>query len=391
MSTSTDVYEFRNREELLKSARDLKEDFQARWQKNGIEGQLAEMQDVEDSMTRPDFWDDPDKAREMTQRKSALEKKLLPWKDLNRDLEDFPDLVELTMEEMDDKEAALAQLSRDFAGMESRFEDVQLAEALLGKDDQLNAIVTISSGAGGTESQDWAQMLLRMYTRWFDRQGFSYETLDLQDGEEAGIKSASLLVKGDSALGYLKSENGVHRLVRISPFDSNKRRHTSFASVHVAPEIDDEIEVNIEEKDLRVDTYRASGAGGQHINKTDSAIRITHIPTGVVVQCQQERSQHKNRDKAMKMLRSRLYELEREKREEDAESRSGEKRDVSWGNQIRSYVFHPYKMVKDLRTGFETSDPDSIMNGELEDIVKSYLKSLASGGDLKVTVNPDIE
>ena len=275
--------------------------------------------------------------------------------------------------------------------MESRFEDVQLAEALLGKDDQLNAIVTISSGAGGTESQDWAQMLLRMYTRWFDRQGFSYETLDLQDGEEAGIKSASLLVKGDSAFGYLKSENGVHRLVRISPFDSNKRRHTSFASVHVAPEIDDEIEVNIEEKDLRVDTYRASGAGGQHINKTDSAIRITHIPTGVVVQCQQERSQHKNRDKAMKMLRSRLYELEREKREEDAESRSGEKRDVSWGNQIRSYVFHPYKMVKDLRTGFETSDPDSIMNGELEDIVKSYLKSLASGGDLKVTVNPDIE
>ncbi len=391
MSTSTDIYEFRNREELLKSARDLKEDFQSRWQKNGIEGQLAEMQDMEDLMTQPDFWDDPDKAREMSQRKSALEKKLIPWKDLNRDLEDFPDLVELTIEELDDRDQALAQLSREYAAMEERFEDVQLAEALLGKDDQLNAIVTISSGAGGTESQDWAQMLLRMYTRWFDRKGFGYETLDLQDGEEAGIKSASLLVKGESAFGYLKSENGVHRLVRISPFDSNKRRHTSFASVHVAPEIDDEIEVNIEEKDLRVDTYRASGAGGQHINKTDSAIRITHIPTGVVVQCQQERSQHKNRDKAMKMLRSRLYELEREKREEDAESRAGEKRDVSWGNQIRSYVFHPYKMVKDLRTGFETSDPDSIMNGELEDMVKSYLKGVASGGSLKVTVNPDIE
>ncbi|MBI39421.1 MAG: peptide chain release factor 2 [Leptospiraceae bacterium] len=391
MSTSTDIYEFRNREELLKSARDLKEDFQARWQKNGIEGQLAEMQDMEDLMTQPDFWDDPDKAREMSQRKSALEKKLIPWKDLNRDLEDFPDLVELTIEEMDDTDQALAQLSREYATIEERFEDVQLAEALLGKDDQLNAIVTISSGAGGTESQDWAQMLLRMYTRWFDRKGFGYETLDLQDGEEAGIKSASLLVKGESAFGYLKSENGVHRLVRISPFDSNKRRHTSFASVHVAPEIDDEIEVNVEEKDLRVDTYRASGAGGQHINKTDSAIRITHIPTGVVVQCQQERSQHKNRDKAMKMLRSRLYELEREKREEDAESRAGEKRDVSWGNQIRSYVFHPYKMVKDLRTGFETSDPESIMNGELDDMVKSYLKGVASGGSLKVTVNPDIE
>ena len=221
MSTSTDIYEFRNREELLKSARDLKEDFQARWQKNGIEGQLAEMQDMEDLMTQPDFWDDPDKAREMSQRKSALEKKLIPWKDLNRDLEDFPDLVELTIEEMDDTDQALAQLSREYATIEERFEDVQLAEALLGKDDQLNAIVTISSGAGGTESQDWAQMLLRMYTRWFDRKGFGYETLDLQDGEEAGIKSASLLVKGESAFGYLKSENGVHRLVRISPFDSN--------------------------------------------------------------------------------------------------------------------------------------------------------------------------
>ncbi|MCB1137431.1 MAG: peptide chain release factor 2 [Leptospiraceae bacterium] len=391
MSTGADLYVYKNREELLKSARELKESFQARWQRNGIEGQLAEMQDMEDSMTRPDFWDDPDKAREMTQRKSSLEKKLVPWKDLNRDLEDFPELVALTLEEMDDTDAAMQQLSSDFATMESRFEEVQLAEALMGKDDQLNAIVTISSGAGGTESQDWAQMLLRMYTRWFDRKGFGYETLDLQDGEEAGIKSASLLVKGESAFGYLKSENGIHRLVRISPFDSNKRRHTSFASVHVAPEIDDDFEIDIEEKDLRVDTYRASGAGGQHINKTDSAVRITHIPTGVVVQCQQERSQHKNRDKAMKMLRSRLYELEREKREEDAESRAGEKRDVSWGNQIRSYVFHPYKMVKDLRTAFETSDPEAIMNGELDDIINSYLKSLASGEGVKVTVNPDIE
>ncbi|MCB1302814.1 MAG: peptide chain release factor 2 [Leptospiraceae bacterium] len=377
MSTTTDIYEYRNKEELLRSASELKSSFDARWERNGIEGQLAELQDLEDLMAQPDFWDDPEKARDLSQKKSALEKKLIPWKDLHRDLQDFPELVELTLEELEDSDAAMHQLSSDFAQIEKRFEEVQLAEALLGKDDGLNAIVTISSGAGGTESQDWAQMLLRMYTRWFDRRGFGYETLDLQDGEEAGIKSASLLVKGESAFGYLKSENGVHRLVRISPFDSNKRRHTSFASVHVAPEIDDEIEVNIEEKDLRVDTYRASGAGGQHINKTDSAIRITHLPTGVVVQCQQERSQHKNRDKAMKMLRSRLYELERNKREEDAESRSGEKRDVSWGNQIRSYVFHPYKMVKDLRTGFETSDTESIMNGELDDIINSYLKSIA--------------
>ncbi|MCB1168226.1 MAG: PCRF domain-containing protein, partial [Leptospiraceae bacterium] len=260
MSTTTDIYEYRNKEELLRSASELKSSFDARWERNGIEGQLAELQDLEDLMAQPDFWDDPEKARDLSQKKSALEKKLIPWKDLHRDLQDFPELVELTLEELEDSDAAMHQLSSDFAQIEKRFEEVQLAEALLGKDDGLNAIVTISSGAGGTESQDWAQMLLRMYTRWFDRRGFGYETLDLQDGEEAGIKSASLLVKGESAFGYLKSENGVHRLVRISPFDSNKRRHTSFASVHVAPEIDDEIEVNIEEKDLRVDTYRASGA-----------------------------------------------------------------------------------------------------------------------------------
>jgi peptide chain release factor 2 len=222
-------------------------------------------------------------------------------------------------------------------------------------------------------------MLYRMYSRWFEKMGFDVEILDFQEADEAGIKSVSLLVKGENAFGYLKGENGVHRLVRISPFDSNKRRHTSFASVHIAPELDDSVNIQIDEKDLRIDTYRASGAGGQHVNKTDSAIRITHIPTGIVVQCQNERSQHKNRDRAMKMLKARLYEIEKARREAEAESKAGEKKDVAWGNQIRSYVMHPYKMVKDLRTGEQTSDVESVMNGDLDNFVFSYLKNLSAG------------
>lgn len=385
MASQTEtIYEYRNSSDLLKAVSELKTEFDQRWEKNSISAALDELSDMENLMSQPDFWDDPDRARDLSMKKSGMEKALIPWKELRQELNDFPDLVELTVEEAGNEADAMAQLSKDFAAVQKKFEDVQLAEALLDKDDSANAIVTISSGAGGTESQDWAEMLLRMYTRWFERKGYSFDTLDYQDGEEAGIKSVTLLVKGESAFGYLKNENGIHRLVRISPFDSNKRRHTSFSSVHVAPEIDDDIDIEIEEKDLRIDTYRASGAGGQHINKTDSAIRITHLPTGIVVQCQNERSQHKNKATAMKMLKARLYELEKEKREEDAEARSGEKKDVSWGNQIRSYVFHPYKMVKDLRTGWETGDPDSIMNGELDDLVTDCLKSLhRSGSDAK--------
>jgi peptide chain release factor 2 len=261
--------------------------------------------------------------------------------------------------------------------MQESFEELLMAEALTGVDDSKNAIVTISSGAGGTESQDWAEMLFRMYTRWFEKRGFAVETVDIQPGEEAGIKSATVIVKGENVFGYLKSENGVHRLVRISPFDSNKRRHTSFASVHIAPDIEEDIEINVDDRDLRVDTYRSSGAGGQHVNKTDSAIRITHIPTGIVVQCQNERSQMKNRSTAMKMLKARLYEMEKERMSEDIESRSGEKRDVAWGSQIRSYVFHPYKMVKDLRTDHETGNIEAVMDGDLDPFVNAYLKSLS--------------
>ncbi len=369
--------DYRNKNELLKGAAEVQATYKNYRSSRNIDAQIAEMQDLGADMERPDFWDDADRARDVSVKKSELERRIEPWQILKQELIDFPDLVELTIEEFDDEKAAVESLSADLNALEEKLEGLLMTEALAGEDDRRNALVSINSGAGGTESQDWADMLLRMYLRWFEKKGFRVETLDHQDGEEAGIKSAALLVKGENAFGYLKSENGVHRLVRISPFDSNKRRHTSFASVHVAPDIDEDIEIDIEDKDLKVDTYRASGAGGQHINKTDSAIRITHIPTGIVVQCQSERSQHKNRATAMKMLKARLYEIEKDRMREDAESRAGEKRDVAWGSQIRNYVFHPYKLVKDLRTGFESGNVDAVMDGELEPFVDAYLKDLA--------------
>ncbi|MDH5654379.1 MAG: peptide chain release factor 2 [Spirochaetia bacterium] len=374
---------FRNKDELLREFSDFKALFDKGWKDKSITALIDEFSDLESIVSMPDFWDDPDKARELSRKKSLLEERLEPWKNLKIQVDDFPDLVELTMEEFSVPREALDSLEEEYSKMNQMFEDLLMSEALAGPDDARNAIVTITCGAGGTESQDWADMLYRMYLRWFESRGFSIETVDYQDGEEAGIKGATVIVRGDHPFGYLKSENGVHRLVRISPFDSNKRRHTSFASVHVSPEIDDDIDVQIEDKDMRVDTYRASGAGGQHINKTDSAIRITHIPTGIVVQCQNERSQMKNRSTAMKMLKARLYELEREKIEEDIEARSGEKKDVAWGSQIRSYVFHPYKMVKDLRTNHETGNVDAVMDGDLDPFITAYLKKI-SGGNVPV-------
>ena len=367
--------EFKNKNDVLKAASELQEEFESRWEENRIAGSLDELHDLSGAMERPDIWDDPEEAREISMKKADLEKRILPWQKLREEIRDFPELAEMTFEEIADPRQAVESLEKDYLGYANRFEDLLMSSALEGEDDRCNAIITINSGAGGTESQDWAEMLLRMYTRWFEKRGFRTETADLQYGEEAGVKSATLIVRGENAFGYLKSENGVHRLVRISPFDSNKRRHTSFASVHITPELEGDINVDIDEKDLRVDTYRASGAGGQHVNKTDSAIRITHIPTGLVVQCQNERSQHKNRASAMKMLEARLYQLEKEKKSEDLESRSGEKRDVAWGSQIRSYVFHPYKMVKDLRTEHETSNVEAVMDGDLDPFINSYLKS----------------
>jgi peptide chain release factor 2 len=377
------VGEYRNKDELLRGLAAQKAQFDARWNQKAIDSVLVEIEDLEAEMARPNFWDNADHAKKISVRKSDLERRTEPWRTLKRDLEEFPDLVDLTLEEVKDSKAGIESLEADLAVLAQRFEELLLAEALTGEDDGKDAIVNISSGAGGTESQDWADMLLRMYLRWFEKRGFRVETADVQQGEEAGIKSATLIVRGQNAFGLLKSENGVHRLVRISPYDSNKRRHTSFAAVHITPDIDDDIDVQIEDKDLRVDTYRASGAGGQHINKTDSAVRITHMPSGIVVQCQNERSQMKNRSTAMKMLKARLYELEKQKIQDDIESRSGEKRDVAWGSQIRSYVMHPYKMVKDLRTDQETSNVDAVMDGDLDPFVNAYLKGLAGVGTLK--------
>jgi len=374
-----DEYIYKNWRELEKEYQNLKNQFLTTWNKNQIDAKIAELKDLEQLMNQPNFWDDTENAENISQKKSSLEKNLKPWMDLNNAINDFPIMIDLVKEEhKENEEEALIELSKELNQLKQKLEDIQISLALLGEDDSKNAILTIVSGAGGTESQDWADMLLRMYTRWIQKKGFDYEVIDYQPGEEAGIKSATLLVKGENAFGLLKCENGVHRLVRQSPFNANNKRHTSFASVHVAPEIDDSVDIEIDENDLRIDTYRSSGAGGQHVNKTDSAVRILHIPTGIVVQCQNERSQHKNKATALKLLKSKLYELEKQKKKQEIEAKSGEKKDVSWGNQIRSYVFHPYKLVKDLRTDYETSDVESVMDGEIDDFIKAFLKEIAT-------------
>ena len=286
-------------------------------------------------------------------------------------MEDAAVLNELAEEEEDESVAGEVVVSLGDIGR--KLADFEFQLLLGGPDDHKNAIVSINSGAGGTESQDWAQMLFRMYVRWIERRSFDYKEIDLQPGQEAGIKSATILVKGEYSYGYLKAENGVHRLVRISPFDSNARRHTSFASVSVVPEIDDDVEIEIDEKDLKVDVYRASGAGGQHVNKTSSAVRITHLPSGIVVQCQNERSQHKNKAFAMKVLRARLYKLHLEEEEKKMAEYTKDQKKIEWGSQIRSYVFQPYNMVKDLRTGTETSNTQAVMDGDIDDFIMSYL------------------
>ena len=368
--------EFRNRAELQKAVQTLQEEFSERWKEQGLEAMSHKLRDLCAQMEEPGFWDEPAQAQEAAQQKAAQEKIFLPWESLKKELEEFPELIELSCQEYAQEREAILNLGKDFEDLHNRYTALLMSAALMGSDDKCNAIISITPGAGGTESQDWAEMLLRMYLRWSEERNFQVSTLDLQNGEEAGIKSASLLVRGEKAYGFLKSENGIHRLVRLSPFDSNKRRHTSFVSVHIMPEIGDEIDIELEDKDLRIDTYRASGAGGQHINKTDSAIRITHIPSKIVVQCQNERSQHKNKATAIKLLKARLYEMEKEKLEEDRKSRSGEKKIMGWGSQIRSYVMHPYKMVKDLRTGYETSKVEAVMDGALDPFIDSYLKDL---------------
>ena len=319
----------------------------------------------------PDFWNDREKAERSLSELKRVKDKYEPWEKLVADLEDTRELLSLAVEEAD--ESLEGEISASLDDMAERFEQLKTLELLSEETDPLGAFITIHAGAGGTESCDWASMLYRMYTRWIERKGFRLEVMELAEAE-GGLKSVSLQVEGDYAHGFLKGEGGIHRLVRISPFDSASRRHTSFASVYVSPIINDDIEVEVRPEDIRVDTYRASGAGGQHVNKTSSAVRMTHLETGIVVQCQNERSQLKNRELAMKVLKSRLYEYYRQKQEEERAANAAEKKDIGWGSQIRSYVFHPYTMVKDLRTRVETGNIQAVMDGDLDAFIEAYLR-----------------
>jgi peptide chain release factor 2 len=316
------------------------------------------------------FWGEPQKAQELLREKAGLLRTIDSWRGLTKELEEIEILLEIAEVE-DGGEAAEAR--ERLVETERRLKALELERKFTDKDDPRNVIVSINAGAGGTEAQDWAEMLLRMYLRWAERKGFSAEIVDILTGEEAGIKNATFLVKGEYAYGNLKAEAGVHRLVRISPFDASKRRHTSFASVFVYPETPDDVVVAIDEADLRIDTYRSGGAGGQHVNKTDSAVRITHLPTGIVVQCQNERSQHKNKATALKILKARLYELEMRKRAERREEMHKGKKDIAWGSQIRSYTLHPYRLVKDHRTGVERGDAEAVLDGDIDRFIESYL------------------
>jgi len=326
---------------------------------------------LEKQTLKEGFWDDPGTAREIVKEKSRAEETVRGWQSLNNLLQDLETLFEMARDE--DDESALEEIKKEIAGLEFSVRDDEFKMMLGSEEDPGNAILTIHAGAGGTEAQDWTQMLLRMYLRWSERKGFETKTIDLQPGDEAGVKSVTMTVEGRYAYGYAKAEVGIHRLVRISPFDTGKRRHTSFASVFVYPEVSDDIDIEINEKDLRIDTYRSSGAGGQHVNKTDSAIRITHLPTGIVVQCQNERSQHKNKAMAMKVLKSRLYEEELRKKAEAADEVNKTKKNIAWGSQIRSYVLHPYKMVKDHRTNKEIGNVDRVLDGDIDDFIEAYL------------------
>lgn len=317
------------------------------------------------------FWDNKDKANTIMKEKGALERSLRAWNSLSTRFHDLDAMAELAAEE--GGETMRADLEHGIVALQKDISTAEIAALLTGEKDSANAIVSIHPGAGGTEAQDWVAMLLRMYLRWAEAQSCKTEVLDYQNGEEAGVKSVTFTVSCDYAYGKIRSEAGVHRLVRISPFDANKRRHTSFASVHVYPEIEEDIDISIDEKDLRIDTYRSSSAGGQHVNKTDSAVRITHIPTNIVVQCQNERSQLKNKNVAMKVLRSRLYEVRKKEHEEKLDKLVSEKKDIAWGSQIRSYVFQPYQMVKDHRTGTETGNVNAVMDGDINQFIDAYL------------------
>lgn len=336
-----------------------------------MESKKKQVAELENKATAPDFWDNMEKAQSIMQKSTHIKDQISKFEKLSSMLEDAQMLLELSLE--DEDEDFSQELKSTLESVEKDLENQTLSTLLTGEYDSNNAIITLHAGAGGTEAMDWAQMLFRMYSRWSERHGFSIETLDFTEGEEAGIKSISLLIKGENAYGYLKGESGVHRLVRVSPFDSSGRRHTSFASLEIIPEIDDNNDVEIRDEDIKMDVFRASGAGGQHVNKTSSAVRLTHIPTGIVTACQNERSQIQNRANALKMLKSKLVEIKEREHLDKIEDIKGEQKDIAWGSQIRSYVFMPYTMAKDHRTNFENGNINAVMDGDLDGFINAYL------------------
>lgn len=332
------------------------------------------MQKIKEELSSEYVWSSPDKINELQKKKAEIEESIQPIDAAINKIRYLEEAIDILNEE--DGEIFFDHLKQEADSLKSHLEDLELKLLLSGEVDKNNAIVTIHPGAGGTESQDWAEILMRMYLRWAEEHGFKTEIIDLQIGEEAGIKGATFTVKGLYAYGYLKAEAGIHRLVRISPFDANKRRHTSFSAVLVYPEIEDDIKVEIRDEDLKIDTFRASGAGGQHVNKVSSAVRITHIPSGIIVSCQSERSQHRNREVAIKILKSRLYDISLKEKEKKLEDIVGDKKEISWGNQIRSYVLQPYRLVKDHRTNINTGNVDAVLNGDIDLFIKGYLKTI---------------
>lgn len=338
-----------------------------------LEDKRSRIKTLEEQMTSPSFWDDQTKAQEVIEETNGLKEKVNKYEAIESQQEDIEALYELAKEESEQE--LITEMNEEIHGLQTKIKNFELDMLLSEPYDKNNAILELHPGAGGTESQDWASILLRMYQRWAEYKGYKIETLNYLAGDEAGVKSVTLLIKGYNAYGYLKAEKGVHRLVRISPFDSSGKRHTSFVSCDISPELTDDIEVEVNEEDLKIDTYRASGAGGQHVNTTDSAVRMTHLPTHTIVTCQSERSQIKNREQAMKMMKSKLYQLEIEKQEQELAEIRGEQTEIGWGNQIRSYIFHPYSMVKDHRTHLDVGNVQKVIDGSIDQFIDAYLRS----------------
>jgi peptide chain release factor 2 len=356
---------------ITSELKEIKREFEELRSVYGLERKIARLKEIENELNSITTWKG-EETKKLLKEKSEIEREIAEFEKIKEEIEEIEVMVEIGEEENDIE--IYKECEEKFKLLKEKFSTFKLKKFMTDENDSKNAILEINAGAGGTEAQDWAEMLMRMYLRWCERKNFKTEIVDILRGEEAGIKNVTITVEGDYAYGLLKSEAGVHRLVRISPFDANKRRHTSFASVAVYPEADEEIQIEIKEDDLKIETFRASGHGGQHVNKTASAVRITHIPTGITVQCQNERSQHRNRALAMKILKARLYELELKKREKEKEKIYSQQKDIEWGNQIRSYILHPYKMIKDHRTGYETNDPQSVLDGMIDDFISAYLK-----------------